>query len=262
MLTTWLNPKERSPCQYSEFKVIDVEQINELSEDVRSYLADLICIERFEPKFLADVAECLGWNDTNQLILAKKMPKKANAKRGEFGETLTNAILEQFHGYKIPVRKLRFKITSGQSLPATDSLALRLEQGSISEVCYIESKLRTCHDDGVAVDGCNQLQDDYLCKLPDILTFVASQLYERNDPLYEPFKIYMRDRRDTKDRDTFRLSLCWDSLQWQEKVLEKLQENVGSLPKLTIYAIRLKNLRQITEEVFAAIGISEVSDDD
>jgi len=262
VLTTWLKLQERNPCQYSQFKVIDVEQICELSQETRAYLASLICTERFEPKFLADMAECLGWKDTNQLIIARLMPKSTNAKRGEFGETLINAILEQFHGYKIPVRKLRFKITPGQSLPATDSLALKIDRGSITEVCYIESKLRTSQDDIVAVDSYNQLQVDYQSRLPDILTFVVARLAESNDPLYEAFKSYMRDRRDTKDRDTFRISLCWDSSQWREKVLEKLQESLGSLTKLTVHAIRVQNLRQVTEEIFAALGIAEVLDDD
>src|SRR5712691_11907730 len=101
------------------------------------------------------------------------------------------AILEQFHGYKIPVQKLRFKITKGESLPGTDILALKTNiEGLITEVCFIESKLRTSSDNRAAIEGCNQLQGDYNSKFPDMVDFVTQRLYERQDPLFRPFLLY------------------------------------------------------------------------
>ena len=71
----------------------------------------------------------------------------------------------------------------------------------------------------------------------------------------------MRERRDTTDRDTFRLSLCWDDLAWREKVLENLQDYGVTLPKFTVHVIRINGLRQLTDELFAAFGVTEVYDD-
>ena len=263
MLDWWLSWNEREPCSYAQFEVIDVEEVNDLSPEVRSYLVDLLCAARFEPGFLEDVARDLGWPNVMQLIVATQMPITITARRGEFGETLFSAVLEQFHGYVIPVPKLRFKFSAGQSLPGTDVLALRTDdEGSITEVCFGESKLRTGRDNMAAVDGYNQLQDHYESHLPDIVKFVAQRLRERNDPLYDSFKSYMRDRIDTTDRDTFRLSLCWDSTEWRENALENLEEDGVELRGLTVHVVRISSLREITDELFAQFGVTEVRDDD
>ena len=113
-----------------------------------------------------------------------------------------------------------------------------------------------------AVNGYQQLRNDYESKSPDILSFIAARLHERNDPVYEAFKAYMRDRRDTTDLDTFRLSLCWEHSVWHERVLENLQEAGIDLPRLTVHVIRIPYLRQLTDEPFARIGVTVVSDDD
>jgi hypothetical protein len=209
------------------------------------------------------MAKYLGWEQVSKQIVATIMPGLPTAKRGEFGEVLFAAILEEFHDYKIPVPKLRFKITAGQSLPATDILALKVDEiSAIIEVCFVESKLRTTSDNTAAVEGYKQLQSDYESKLPDILTFIAARLHERNDALFETFASYMRDRGDVTDKDNFRLGLCWERSEWHEKVLQNLQENGVDLPRLTVHVIGIDNLRQIIDELFAELGIEEVFDDD
>lgn len=263
MLNTWLNWNERDPCPYSQFKVIDIEQKADLSPEVTSYLNGLLRAERFAPEYLGAMSEYLGWQRVRDLIVATQVPRTIAVKRGEFGEVLITAILEQFYGYSIPVPKLRFKITANQSLPATDVLALKIDdKGSIAEVCFVESKLRTSSDDMAAVEGHRQLQEDYESKLPDILSFISQRLYERKDSLFDAFASYLCDRRDTTDRDTFRLSLCWEHSAWREKVLENLQDDDVTLPRLTVHVIRINNLRQLTDELFAALGVTEVHDDD
>jgi hypothetical protein len=211
------------------------------------------------------MANHLGWQKVSNLIIKPQVPMNINIRRGRFGEILTSAILEQFHNYIIPVRKIRFSITGGQSLPATDAVALKTDQrGSIIEVCFVESKLRTRTlevDCSVAAKGCEQLAADYTKILPDILSFIAQRLHERMDPLFDKFASYMRSRSDTTDMDTFRLGLCWDRAEWNESILENLEDAEPKLPRLTVHVIRINNLRQLTDELFGAIGITEVFDD-
>lgn len=260
---SWLKYRSRNPCPYDQFEVIDIDEASEVSPELRTYLISLLRNERFDPAFLEALASKLGWQDVRELILAPDAQKITSGKRGEFGEVLIGSMLEQFHEYAIPVRKLRFKFVSGQTLPATDVLALKLNtEGTIVEVCFVESKLRTSSDNMAAVNGFNQLREDYESRLPDILTFVAARLYERQDPLFDAFRSYMGDRRDTKDRDTFRLSLCWDPEFWSERILENLQENGVDTPKLVVHAIQLERLLELTNVIFREAGVAEVSDDD
>jgi hypothetical protein len=262
MLSDWLNWCERNPCPYSQFQVTDIEERDAPSQDVKTYLANLLRTARFDPQFLHDMAQTLGWAGVQRMI-AQGIPTVSSAKRGEFGEVLMTEILSNFHGYTIPIFKLRFKMTANQSLPSTDILALKIDAtGAITEVCFVESKLRTTADAMVAVEGCRQLQQDYEAKLPDILAFVAARLYERDDPVYETFRAYMRHRRDTTEQDTFRLSLCWEHTAWRERVLENLQDAGVEVPRLTVHVMRIYHLRQLTDELFAEIGVVAVSDDD
>ena len=157
MLNKWLQCSERNPRPYSLFVVIDVEEIAALSLQISEELLKLLTASKFDPEFLKTVAQRLGWQNVNNSIINKQVPKQVKIKRGQFGEALINAIFQEFYGYKIPVPKLRFRITSDQNLPATDTVALKInDQGAITEVCFVESKLRKDSKNvQVAVEGCS-----------------------------------------------------------------------------------------------------------
>ena len=270
MLSLWLNYNELSPTPYSQFSLVDTGEINPISPEIKSYILKLLLDARFSPTFLESIdsaAEELGWQEVKKLIVSEGMPTWVPTRRGDFGEIIITAILEEIQGYIIPVAKLRYKVTGNQLLTGTDSLALKMNsEREITEVCFVESKLRTAfnkeEDKMIAVQGSKQLQKDYESKLPDILSFIAQRLFETNNELFEPFMNYMRYRKDTTDIDTFRLSLCCDQDAWKEVVLVNLEENEVHVPQLIVHRIRIKELGPLTEDLFTAIGVLEVSDDD
>lgn len=255
MVKKWLNCKERKPCPYTCFKVVDVQETSEPSPEVKSILRDQLKTAYFSSEYFESMAEFLGWKRVKKDIIAKKVPTLPNIKKGDFGEALMVTLLSYFHEYQIPVPKLRFKIIGNQTLPATDFLALKIDKNnSIVEVCFVESKFRGYLDRYAAVNGYNQLQNDYSVRLPNILTFVAERLYERKDVLYESFRYYMRDRKDTTDIDSFHLGLCWERDSWEESVLEKLEENGVNLDILTVSVVCIGGIRNLTEEIFKKLG--------
>ncbi len=68
---------------------------------------------------------------------------------------MATRLLSEFHEYLVPIVKLRFAITGGQSLPGTDVLVLRAEQGRLTEVSFVESKVRTARairESGILMD--------------------------------------------------------------------------------------------------------------
>ncbi len=270
MLDSWLRQEEVLPSPYSQFRLMNIDEATTLSPEIRSHLINVLRDARFNPSFLETLdsaAEDTGWHEVKELIISQGMPTWVAAKRGDFGEVLITAILEETLGYVIPVAKLRYKITGNQLLTGTDSLALKLNpEGAIIEVCFVESKLRTAikkeEDRMIAVQGCQQLQKDYESKLPDILSFIAQRLWDTKSELFEPFMNYMRYRQDTTDIDTFRLSLCWDQEEWNEQVLGNLEEHEVGVPQLIVHKICIKELGPMTDDLFAAIGVLEVSDDD
>lgn len=267
MIATWLNSTERTPNPYAQFKLLDVEESVSPSGPVRDYVTALLRESRFDPEFLAAMAELLGWETVRESIAPGAEPAMTSTKRGDFGEVLITALLEEVHGYTIPVRKLRFKVTRNQLLTGTDALGVKINnEGVITEVCFVESKLRTATrnegDRTLAVAGCDQLKKDYDSKLPDILQFVAQRLHETEDELFEPFVEYMGTRRDTTDLDTFCLGLVWDHEEWEEQILQNLEDHTDLVPRLVVHAVRINDLGAISDAMFAQVGVLEVSDDE
>ena len=117
---------------------------------------------RADPSLFRTAAEALGW-DAVEEWLEDAVPTGTTARRGQFGEVLSAAALGEFHEYVVPVQKLRYAITAGQSLPSTDVLAVALDEESqaIEEVCFVEVKLRTGPNTSFGTAGYRQLQVDY-----------------------------------------------------------------------------------------------------
>jgi hypothetical protein len=77
-----------------------------------------------------------------------------------------------------------------------------------------------------------------------------------------PFGEYMRTRADTTDLDTFCLGLIWDRDGWEEQILQNLEDHTNVMPRLVVHAVRINNLGSVSDDMFARVGILEVSDDE
>lgn len=265
MLDQWLQWQPLTPNPYAKFSVIHVDHFEEPQVEVRQHLQELLIRFKIPPSFLDRVRRRLNWDEKRmrEQLIARSIPAQPSAKRGEFGEVLICALLEHFSGFSFPVPKLWFKLTSGQSLPATDALGIKTDNsGNLIEICYIESKLRTTPRRSAAVEAAKQLSDDTSVVVPDILSFVARILDQRNDPLTETFIDYLADRSDTRERETYCIGLCWERAAWDDTVLFNLEQDDTHLERLSIPIVRIQNLGMLTDELFEAIGIHEVEDDD
>jgi len=254
-LCTWLEVNDKMPTSYSNFKTIDVDEIsNNCSEDILYYISDLFGTHIFRKEFLKEINDILKWEKVQEYIdISSILPTQSNIKKGDFGEILFSSILEEFHDYIIPVTKIQYKIIPNQSLPRTDILALRIKDNLINEVCYVESKLRTTNDTYAAVEAHDQLKEDYNTKMPEILIFVLRILSYKNSPLLPKFKIYMQDRKDNKNYDTFRISLCWEKSKWSDTVLKNLDDNGVKLSKLHVHVIKINNLSNLVDKIYGLL---------
>jgi hypothetical protein len=262
MLERWLSSTRRD-LGPDRFSVDDVTELASPDEEMLATLSTVLLDARADPDYLRDMTEALGWERSTELI-DHLLPgtKATSARRGEFGEILAAKILEEMHGFRIPVQKLRSAVVGGQVMPGTDVLALKLDGMTIVQVCYAEVKLRTERDVGLAVRALGQLESDVAQDLPDILGFVSRKLHELGDSLYEPFKIYMRDRQDLEGLDTYVVSVLFDVEVWDEAVIGNVVDSEPSLVPLDLHAIRLGQLGRLTGEVFERIGVSTLIEDD
>jgi len=260
MLKDWLVWSKR-PEEPPKVAVIDCKESCALPGPVLAHIGELLVSARINPEFLQDAAEKLGWADVSAFALAMR-PRIATMRRGNFGEAVSCAMLEQWHSYKIPVYKLRYAITPDQSQPGTDAIAVRIDAADrITEVAFIESKLRTGRAVGVPLQGYQQLQADYDKRVSEALMFVAQRLHESHSPLYEPFMVYLRSRAVT-NIDRFKLFLVWELERWAEESLEMIDEHEPKLEGTEIHLVRINGLAAVVDDIYRRMEITVVDDDD
>ena len=260
MLDQWLRCVERPPESFSHFKVEDVTEILPPSEAVKTHVSQLIRESAIDLAFLEDITRRLGWERAESMV-RQRLPENLSARRGRFGEVLGVFMLRQLKGYIIPIEKAHFAITGGQSQPSTDAVLLKIEGNSVTEVCFVESKLRTGRDNFASVEGARQLKADYQKEMPDMLQFTAARLHDRRDPLYDLFMDYMASRQDVRDRDSFCLLLFYDSTMWSEQSLANLADDEPSVSPLQVLATRLAGLADLSQEIFGLVGMTVVDDE-
>ena len=260
LLDRWLTPARRGESDFAHFVAIDVTEVGPPSDDVREHLRELIVASAIDLAFLEDVTRRLGWANAEAMV-QQRLPANATARRGRFGEVVGVSMLEQFEGYVVPIDKAHFAITGGQSQPSTDAVLLQVADDAITEVCFVESKLRTRTDNFAGVEGARQLKTDYAKDVPDMLTFTAWRLFDGGDPLYELLMDYMASRSDQSDQDSFALLLVYDADAWSEQCLHNLEDDAPDTSPLRVHAVRVAALRDLVDDVFHASGLSVVDDE-
>ena len=255
-IADWLRPVPRPESTFS-FEVTDIEEV----ADARSStdLANLLGEAYIGNDYLASLAERYGHEAVRQRFLAPRAAARPVIKRGDLGEAVTAEYLKHVEGYSIPIPKLRYKITANQTLPGTDCLALKLSNGTLQEVVFVESKFRASVDMAVATTAAKQLKQDADNASPDILTFVARQLRETKNPLADIFEAYFFSR--IVGLEKYIIMIVHEKANWTEGILSNLEDEDLQLEPLHTYVAKVTDLKELTDAAFSQLGV-EVSEDD
>ena len=258
----WLKRTSEDEESFDQFVINYISESTVPTDTIKSGLASMMMSAWLDPEIITNICDDIGWTETKK-FLSGVVPSSKTAKRGEFGEALTYELLENMLGFMVPVRKLRYKVTGGQSLPGTDILAVKLDGDSISEVCFIECKLRTALDNQAALDAYNQLLGIHTKKYPDIVRFTANRLKESKNRLFESFMKYMLRHSGSAQIETFRVTLIYDRSVWNIKVIERLIDNSEKnwLGNTYVDVVSIDDLKDLVDSVFGSIGIGEVIGD-
>jgi len=205
--------------------------------------------------FLAYAAQRLNWATIAGLI-GQVTPAVVRFRLGDFGEVLSYGVLEEFLGYVVPARKLRLKLQGDQTLPGTDAVGLKAsDAGALTEVCFVETKLRTVTDDDAAIEAYKQLEEEHAGHFAAIVLFAAKEMQRSNHPLADAFLQYLEDREQQREIDSYQVVLVWDTGSWRERVLARLVEEEPQLNPLTVHALRIANLRGVAEHTMSTLGV-------
>ena len=259
-LTNWITKSPRGDSQYS-YSVNDIHPLASSNEIPVEQLAGLLQESYFGKVYLQGLVDRYGWQKVSKEILSHSVPTDIKVQRGDFAEAIAARWLEESEGYEFPVKKLRYKIRGNDTLHGTDCLALKLsDSGGLAEVCFVESKLRTSADNGLGIQGYTQLEADVNEVVPAILSFVGRQLAEKNHYLKQAFHDYIFSR--DVQIETYKLWICYDESSWNEMLLQNLEDHGVNMLRFEVYVHLINQLAKVSDEVFALIGVVEVSDND
>jgi hypothetical protein len=263
MLEKWLECADRAASPYTKFAVIDINEQHEVTDEIKENLRRMLRDALFGNELLEDAAAELGWDWVDENIIREKAPTLMQIQRGHFGEALMAEILREFYGYEVPVAKLRYAFLQNQSPPLTDVIALKLDDsGKITEVCFAEAKLRSTSSTDAGTKAYESLKFDYEKKLSEVTTFMLGRLHEQDEALFKAFLRYLREREDTVEKDSFCIALVFNSASWSDTVLENLEDSGVDLPRITVEVVRIADIADLCDGLFADLGFVGVFDDE
>jgi hypothetical protein len=260
VLPDWLQSAQREHDD-DRFTLVDLTEQRAQDHALLEHLSERLRRARWNPAFLERITRDLGWERARG-FLESLVPSARTARRGQFGEMLSAAIMEELDGFTVPVEKLRYAITASQSQPGADLLALKVEDGHLVEACWVESKLRSTTANAVAVEAVTQLQDDVAQENPTILKFVGERMFEENHALLPEFMAYLSDRSQPPSNETYRVVLVVEANVSFDAAIERLSDEDISLDPLEIDVVSIRELVALTNETFARVGVEQVLDDE
>lgn len=250
MLTQWLTYQERSTVLY-KFKVVDVIETCQPSEDVRNHVAHNLLAAHVDPQMLVDDLRDIGLSELAS-YLQKHLPEKTIIKVGNFGEVLAATLLIEFESFWLPIYKLRFRDKNNWAIRLTDLCLIGKTDKGIPIVCYGEVKtLSSGKKTSLAVDGHESLAKDDALSDPEILRFITNMLFQlgkHNE--HKLFRDIWLGRIKYEQRHD--LFLIHEKDYWEDLVLDQLQaiELDKRLIDFSVKVVLVTGLRDLIEESF------------
>jgi hypothetical protein len=142
-------------------------------------------------RIAADAAR-LGYEKAAE-ILRTRMPTEERARSGDIGEILASELVEDTLGFRIPVKRLRFKDGRNMALRGDDFIGVVVAEGGQLRLLKGESKSRQELAKTAITEAREALdRDDGRCT-PESLLFVADRLLDSNDPADQMLGQALRD---------------------------------------------------------------------
>ena len=127
-------------------------------------------------RIVDDIAQ-LGYNGAAAL-LAERMPRSIRARSGELGEILATELVEENLGYRVPVRRLRYKDGREMALRGDDFIGVVVEADGNLRFAKGESKSRENLSKATIAEAREVLSRDAGRPTPTSILFVADRLMD------------------------------------------------------------------------------------
>jgi hypothetical protein len=129
---------------------------------------------------IADDVERLGFPGASA-ILRERLPRTPRERSGEMGEIIATEFIEHYTGFRIPVRRLRYKDGREMALRGDDYVGLDGDEQERLLLLKGEAKSGRAVPQGVVKDARERLSENDGRPTTISLLFVADRLLESND---------------------------------------------------------------------------------
>jgi hypothetical protein len=259
-LSDWLAATVRDP-RPSHFDLEEVVEAGAPDAAVVATLAAAIVEAKSDRQFLEKAASVLGWGAVAPRVAGGRVA----VRRGDFGEALTAAWLDERHGVQTPVPKLRYQVSRDQTQPGTDIVGLTLNAPTlgVAAIHLIECKLRTRRNLAAGADAHLQLVEHRATDFAEVLLFILERLYFENRPLYDALLEHLAGRQASgHETDRYEIALVYDEAAWDERVVRRIEDVAGELVPLRVHSIRIADLAELVDRAFEGVAGNLVIDDD
>lgn len=251
----WLESVARDPSPY-RFMVTDLTERRNPVPDIVGALAEIVARTKANLEVIEAMAGALGRTDA----LARLQPGRVGIRRGDFGEAICCEILEATLGLTVPIRKLRYQTDPEQTMHGTDIVGFRFdESGTLSDLHFVECKLRTYRALAIGTEAHDQLAKDRSEGYADSLMFLADRISETDPQLFGSFQRYLASR-DRIDRGSYGVMLVFDAEHWDEEILERVEEIQDQLTPLHTQVILVTSVRDLVDLVCECMGACVIDD--
>src|SRR5690554_5583233 len=123
MVRSWISETPRDESGFC-FTVIDISEYSQITKDVKKLLASSLILSFRETEHLKKRYENqpkmkLKEYIENKIFATRKDNFSIATRSGDWGEAFCGLVLDEFRGYTLPIKKLRWKINNNRSLFGT-----------------------------------------------------------------------------------------------------------------------------------------------
>jgi len=260
MLHNWLTEEENKSHSH-KFFVIEIIEKDNFTDAVklRKFIAEQILNhldypDRIKRIFSNQPIENLENHILNVLIPPKNAP--FHPQISFWGEILVAVYLEKIKALILPVLKLRYRELYNRAMAGKADVLCCDVSTNNPIIFFSEVKTKTSYDKSKDISIAKKAFDGISSNNvpnPEIVDYISKRLEEKDEyDLMDLFDKFIIDP-DSYSKN-FQIFLVFDKNQWDEDILEYVDNNVNvNLPNLTINVVLIDSLRDLIDESYSIV---------
>ena len=232
------------------------EKVGWSKSGVAVTMARLLADGTASPELADRLVREAGWSRQRvwDALVAKRQPAMERQQGGKFGEVLHAAILEEFDGMTVLVRRYRYTTAPDAPLHGLDIVALGRvgdKDDGAERIVFAETKLRNVGGSSALIEAYDQIDKIGAEILPSRLAADMELLMGSNTGVLE--RLLQAIRR--ADPVHFRIGAIFESSAWSDSHMDGIdRKHAGSDLDVAVDVVTIGMLGDLVRESYLRVG--------